>query len=135
VRHDTEELVARDVMTRKFVSVEPTDTMGETAEKLAAEDTGSALVVESGELVGIITSRDVVRSLAARAHPSDARVREFMSAAPATAAPDTPAIELARLMVSRGFHHVPVVDRGRPVGCVGMRAVGSLLGGKLGPGW
>ena len=129
-----EELVAADVMSRDFVTVEPMDTIGETAEKLVRRDLGSALVVESGELVGILTSRDIVRSLAARAHPSDARVREFMSEAPATAAPDTPADELARTMVTGGYHHLPVVVNGRPVGCVGMRAVGAMLG-KLGPGW
>jgi CBS domain-containing protein len=130
----TDVLVAADVMTRDFVTAEPMDTIGETAEKLASHDLGSALVVEGGELVGIITSRDVVRSLAVRAHPSDARVREFMSETPATAAPDTPVDELAHTMVEGGFHHLPVVEHGRPVGVVGFRSVGPALG-KLGPGW
>lgn len=134
MQHDTDVLVAADVMTRDFVVVEPMDTIGEAAEKLARHDLGSALVVDSGVLVGIVTSRDIVRSLAARAHPSDARVREFMSETLVTAAPDTPVDELARTMVEGSFHHLPVVEDGRPVGCVGFRSVGTALG-KLGPGW
>ena len=130
----TDELVAADVMSRQFLTAEPPDTIGETAEKLAAHDAGSVLVVESGELVGILTSRDVVRAIAARVHPSEARVREFMTARPVTSAPDAPVDEVARAMISGGFHHLPVIEHGRPIGVVGLRAVSGVLG-ELGPGW
>jgi CBS domain-containing protein len=100
---------------------------------MAEADTGSALVAESGRLIGIVTSRDVLRAIAARAHPSDARVREWMTAEPVTASPDMPALEAAHAMLAGGFHHLPVVQDGRPVGVVGLRAVGFP---KLGvPGW
>jgi hypothetical protein len=40
-------------MARAFVSVAPEDTLGEAAEKLAAADAGSALVLDFGRLCGI----------------------------------------------------------------------------------
>jgi CBS domain-containing protein len=130
----TGELCAGDLMSRTFVSAAPEDTLGELAEHLAAADAGSALVVEFGRLTGILTSRDIVRAVAGRVHPSEARVREWMSAAPATADPDLPAEEAARLMLEGGFHHLPVTADERPVGVVGLRSVVNALRRGF-PGW
>ena len=123
----TDELCAGDVMSRHFLSAAPEDTLGELAERLAEADAGSALVVEYGRLTGILTSRDVVRAVAGRVHPSDARIRDWMSAAPVTAAAELPADEAARLMLDGGFHHLPVTEEDRPVGVVGLRAVAGAL--------
>jgi CBS domain-containing protein len=130
----TDEVHACEVMSRTFVAVAPEDTVGEVAERLAAANTGSALVVEFGRLTGIFTSRDVLRAVAARVHPSEARIREWMSRAPVTGSPDLPAEEAARLMLNGGFHHLPVTEGGRPVGVVGLRAVTGALRSGL-PGW
>jgi CBS domain-containing protein len=113
-------------MTTEFVTAEPWDTLGETAEKMAQSDYGSALVVDAGHVVGILTSRDLVRALAGRTHSSEARVRDWMTANPRVVRPDTAAEEAALIMVEQGCHHLPVVDEGsRPVGLVGMRSVVS----------
>jgi CBS domain-containing protein len=130
----TDELCAGDLMSRTFVSAAPEDTLGELAEHLAAADAGSALVVEFGRLTGILTSRDIVRAVAGRVHPSEARVREWMSAAPATADPDLPVEEAARLMLESGFHHLPVTENERPIGVVGLRSVVNALRRGF-PGW
>ena len=129
----TNELTAADVMARRFVTAEPEDTLGELAEHLAAADAGSALVVEYGRLTGILTSRDIVRAVAGRVHPSEGRVREWMSAAPTAASPDLPIDEAARLMVNGGFHHLPVTEDERPIGVVGLRSVVGAL--RHGSGW
>lgn len=114
------------VMTTRFVTAEPWDTLGETAEKLARSDYGSAIVVDAGRVVGILTSRDLVRALAGRTHSSEARVREWMTSDPRVVRTDTPAEEAALIMVEQGCHHLPVVDEHEhPVGLVGMRAVVS----------
>jgi CBS domain-containing protein len=123
----TEELCAGEVMTRSFLAVAPEDTLGEVAERMAAADVGSALVGEYGRLTGILTSRDVLRAIAARVHPSEGRVREWMTAEPVTASRDMPAYDAAHAMLAGGFHHLPVVDDERPIGVIGLRSViGSL---------
>ena len=134
VMNVADELCAAEVMTHSFLTVGPEDTLGEVAERMAEADTGSAVVVEYGRLVGIVTSRDVLRAIAARAHPSEARVREWMTAEPVTASPDMPVDEAAHTMLAGGFHHLPVIQDERPVGVVGLRAVLGVP--KLGlPGW
>ena len=111
------------VTVRSFIAAAPEDTLGETAEKMAARDTESALVVDMGRLIGIFTSRDLLRAIADRAHPSEARIRDWMTAEPVTATEETTFAEARRLMVEHGIHHLPVVAGAIPVGIVGLRAV------------
>jgi CBS domain-containing protein len=126
----TDDLCAGEVMTRSFLAVAPEDTLGEVAERMVAADAGSALVAEYGRLTGILTSRDVLRAIAARVHPSEGRMREWMTAEPVTAFRDMPGYDAAHAMLAGGFHHLPVVEDERPIGVVGLRSViGSL---KLG---
>ena len=40
------------------------------------------MVVEHGRLIGILTSRDLLRAFAARVQPSEARIRDWMTAEP-----------------------------------------------------
>jgi CBS domain-containing protein len=92
---------------------------------MTEKETGSALVLDYGRLVGILTSRDILRAVAGRTHSSEARVREWMSADPRVALPDTPIEEAALMMVEQGCHHLPVLEGNRPIGLIGMRAVVS----------
>jgi CBS domain-containing protein len=84
-------------------------------------DLGSALVADYGRLIGILTSRDLLRAFAGRVHPSEARVREWMTAEPVTVSAATPIEAAVTLMTEYGFHHLPVVEDERPVGMLGLR--------------
>jgi CBS domain-containing protein len=94
---------------------------------MQVRDAGSALVTEGGRLIGIFTSRDLVRAFAARIHSSEARVREWMTAEPISAPLDTSLTTALRLMTDHAFHHLPVVVNERPVGVVGMRDVAGRI--------
>jgi sulfide:quinone oxidoreductase len=124
-----------DVMRTDPLVVAPEDTLGEVAERLRERDVGSALVADFGRLVGILTSRDLLRAFAGRAHPSEARVREWMTAEPVTVGPEASLEEAQLLMSEYGFHHLPVVGREeQPVGMVGLRDVagpGASLGARV----
>lgn len=117
------ERVVEDVMAADPLVVAPEDTLGEIAERLRERDAGSALVCDYGRLVGILTSRDLLRAYSERVHPSEGRARAWMTAEPRTVPVGT-SIEEAQLVMSEyGFHHLPVVDDdGRPLGVVGLRA-------------
>jgi CBS domain-containing protein len=110
-------------MRSEYVTVAPEDTLGEAAQKMVDLNTGSAVVQDFGRLIGILTERDMLKAMAGRVHTSDARVREWMTADPLTATPDTPAEEAARTMLERGFRHLPVVEAGAVVGVVSLRRV------------
>jgi CBS domain-containing protein len=77
-------------MSRDPLVVAPEDTLGEVAEKMRAGELGSALVADHGRLIGILTSRDLLRAFAGRVHPSEARVRKWMTAEPVAVSAETP---------------------------------------------
>ena len=110
-------------MTRDLVTVAPEDTIGEAAQKMVDRGIGSAVVSDFGRLIGILTERDLLQAVAARTHSSEARVREWMTADPVTARPDTQAAEAAEIMLEKGFRHLPVVEGERAVGIVSVRDV------------
>ena len=110
-----------DVMTGEIVAVAPEDTLGEAAERMAEQGVGSAVVLDSGRLIGILTERDLLKAVAGRVHTSEARVREWMTADPITASEADSADEAIRTMLDNGFRHLPVVAAGRTVGVVSLR--------------
>ena len=112
-----------DVMARAVVSVAPEDTLGEAAQKMVDEGVGSAVVLEHGRLIGILTERDLLKAAAGRVHSSEARVREWMTEEPITALSETSVEDAVRTMLEHGFRHLPVVEEGRTVGVVSLREV------------
>ena len=116
--------------------VAPEDTLGEVAERMRDRDTGSAAVADYGRLIGILTSRDLLRAFAARVHPGEARVREWMTSEPLAIQVSTSIEGAVTLMNTYGIHHLPVVDDERPVGMLGYRqAVGRMRARAIGLGF
>jgi CBS domain-containing protein len=112
-----------EIMTSDVLSVEPSDTIGETAQKMVERGVSSAVVSDYGTLIGIVTERDLTRAVAGRVHSSEARVREWMTADPLTLSSSATPDEAAKIMLDNGFRHVPIVDDGRAVGIVSIRDV------------
>ena len=113
----------RELMTSDVLSVDPSDTIGETAQQMVERRVSSAVVSDYGNLIGIVTERDLTRAVAGRVHSSEARVREWMTADPLTLTPDAAPADAAKIMLDNGFRHVPIVEDGRAVGIVSIRDV------------
>lgn len=119
-----------EVMSSDLLVVSPEDILGEVAQSMRDRDAGSAAVALYGQLIGILTSRDLLRAFAARVQPSRARVREWMTAEP-IAVPASTRVELAlNLMNEHGVHQLPVVDGMRPVGMIGLRQAARQARGR-----
>jgi CBS domain-containing protein len=85
------------------------------------QQTGSLLVMDGDELVGIITERDVMKAVAQQKDVDTTPVSDVMTRDVLTIAPDTTAHEAARHMASRWIRHLPIVEGGRVVGIVSQR--------------
>jgi CBS domain-containing protein len=110
------------VMTRDVLTVEPSDTIGEAAEKMTASDVGAVVVLEHmARIVGIVTERDLLRAVASRARAAEARVRQWMTSDVMTIGPDTTVEEAAKIMFDNNFRHLPVVKDDRLLGIVSLR--------------
>ncbi len=113
----------RELMTSDVLSVDPSDTIGETAQQMVERGVSSAVVSDYGNLIGIVTERDLTRAVAGRVHSSEARVREWMTADPLTLTPDAAPADAAKIMLDNGFRHLPIVDGERAIGIISIRAV------------
>jgi sulfide:quinone oxidoreductase len=123
-----------EAMSSDPLVVAPEDTLAEVAELMRARDLGSALVADYGRLVGMITSRDLLRACAGRVHPSEGRVREWMTAEPVAISAATPIEAAMTVMTQYGLHHLPVVEDERPLGLLGLRQAAGQARARAGIG-
>ena len=78
---------------------------------MAELDIGSVVVMEYGELVGMLTFREVINRLHDNAgNIGDISVRKVMDDAPLTVTPETEVMEVRRLMLERHARYLPVLD-------------------------
>ena len=110
-----------ELMTREVLTVEPSDTIGEAAEKMIEHGVGAVVVSDFGSIIGILTERDILRAVAHRTHSAEARVRQWMTPDVVTVPSSMEADEAAKMMFEHNFRHLPVVDEGRSVGIVSLR--------------
>lgn len=103
----------------------PAATIAELIGLLAQYNVGALPVVDGGELVGIVSERDVVRELHERGHDLlSVTVGEIMSADVVTCSPRDGAADLARVMTDRRIRHLPVCDE---KGLIGIVSIGDLV--------
>ena len=117
-------------MAGDVLVVSPEALLGDVAASMRNRDTGSAVVAVDGQLVGILTSRDLLRAFAARVRPSHRLVRDWMTAEPVTVAPSTCVEAAVSLMIEHGVHQLPVVEGRRPVGMLGFRQAARQARGR-----
>jgi CBS domain-containing protein len=119
-----------EVMTEAAVTDRPDDSLEQAARKMWEQQTGSLLVLEGQELLGIITERDLLKAVAAGT-PLDTPVSEVMSKDLITVAPTTSLREAAAVMSEKWIRHLPVLEAGKLVGIVSQRDLAGVLAGAL----
>ena len=82
---------------------------------------GSAVVMQGSFLAGILTERDVLRSVACGEDPSASVVSRLDDGRPSIGQPDTSVEDAAEIMFRSGFRHLPVVDGRAVCGVVSLR--------------
>lgn len=112
--------------------VSPRDTVRQAARLMRDKKIAAVLVMEGDRLTGIVTERDMtVRVVAAGLDADETPVREIMTADPDTLAPGDTASDAIRMMRSRNYRHLPVVDDDQVVGMVSVRDLYAVYNGEL----
>jgi CBS domain-containing protein len=105
---------------RAVTTAQPTVTLLEVANKLAAKRIGAIVVVGArGEVAGIISERDIIRALAEAGPECLTRpVKETMTRQVVTCQETDTLEELMAMMTARRFRHLPVVTDGSLAGII-----------------
>jgi CBS domain-containing protein len=111
----------RDVMTSNVVTATPETTLEEISNMMKTEDTGAIPVVDEGELIGIVTDRDIViRCVAEGRDPSEVSAEEILSEEVEVVDRETDVAEALNIMGRRQVRRLPVVEKGELVGMVSL---------------
>ena len=113
----TERTVIQSITQRHLISLAPVATIYKAACVMTQANCGSVLVIDSnGELVGILTERDLMtRVLAKNVDPQKTLVQDIMTRGPYCVPPETKVTDAVLIMIERGFRHLPIVSADRKI--------------------
>ncbi|MFM7659861.1 MAG: cyclic nucleotide-binding/CBS domain-containing protein, partial [Betaproteobacteria bacterium] len=104
-------IVSKSIASRHFAKLLPTATVWEAAGVMTRAVCSSVLILDaSGEMLGILTERDLVTRVVAKGvDPKITPVSEVMTRSPQVIRPHTTVSQAVLIMIERGFRHLPVV--------------------------
>ena len=118
----------REIMSKDIEVVDRNDNLRTVEERMATKQLRHLPVLEQGEVVGLVTQRDLFKAAmssamgygekAQRAYLQSVRVKEIMTYPVVTVSPDTSVAAAAEMMVNTGIGCLPVVDDHQLIGIV-----------------
>jgi CBS domain-containing protein len=100
-------------------SIAPQGRLADAVDLMVSNDIGSLVVMEDGAMTGMLTFREVLRSL--REHGGnlgDALVAEAMNRAPITATTADSVDQARAVMTQNHVRYLPIVEDGRLLGVI-----------------
>ena len=92
---------------------------------MAEANIGALVVVEQGQVVGIVSERDCARKVILPARSAaDTQVHQIMSAPVLVVQPDRTSEECMALMTENRLRHLPVMDGSK---LIGMVSIGDMV--------
>ena len=110
---------------RAVYTMAPTASAHEAVRLMIEKNIGALVVVESGQVVGLVSERDYTRKLVLMARSSqETLLRDIMSSPVMYVHPDQTSDQCMALMTENRLRHLPVMDGGRLIGLI---SIGDLV--------
>ncbi len=114
----------RDVLEgkalRQLITIEPTATLAEASRLMAVWNVGALLVAEDGQLIGLISERELVRALAVGAPVTSVKVQDLMAREVRAVAADSTPDECMVMMSQLRLRYVTVMDDDSVLGVISL---------------
>lgn len=121
----------RDILRVKggtLYTVAPDETLARAVETMAQYDIGSLAVMEHGELVGMLTFREVIDTIARNGGSvGTVTVRSIMDDHPMTCTPETELEQVRPMMLERHTRYMPVMDNRMLMGVISFYDVAKAV--------
>jgi len=109
-------------------TVSPDQPLAHSVQTMAENDIGSLVVMERGELVGMLTFREVIKSVVGNGGTVGATlVRSVMDDHPLTCTPETEIDEVRRMMLGRHARYMPVLTQRTLMGVISFYDVAKAV--------
>ena len=109
-------------------TVTPDQPLADAVAVMAERDIGSLVVMEHGDLVGMLTFREVIKAIMKNGGSVGATVvRSVMDDHPLTCTPETEVDELRRMMLQRHSRYLPVMNQKMLMGVISFHDVAKAV--------
>ncbi len=109
-------------------TVTPDEALASAAEIMADKDIGSLVVMDHGDLVGMLTFREVIQQAVKNGGSiGTTQVRTAMDDAPLTCTMETDMDEVRRMMLDRHARYMPVMDKKMLMGVISFYDVAKAV--------
>ena len=109
-------------------TVTPEEPLADALRTMAEQDIGSLVVMNHGDLVGMLTFREVIQAVVRNGGTvGDTAVRSVMDDFPLTCTPDTELDEVRRMMLQRHARYMPVLDQRTLMGVISFYDVAKAV--------
>ena len=109
-------------------TVNPDQPLADAVRDMAEMDIGSLVVMEHGDLVGMLTFREVITAVVKNGGSvGETIVRTAMDDAPVTCTPETEMDEVRRMMLQRHTRYMPVLDQRTLMGVISFYDVAKAV--------
>jgi CBS domain-containing protein len=109
-------------------TVQPEQALSEAATTMAEHDIGSLVVMEHGDLVGMLTFREVIQAVVRNGGTVGSLVvRSVMDDHPLTCTPETEIDEVRRMMLNRHARYMPVLSQKTLMGVISFYDVAKAV--------
>lgn len=109
-------------------SAQPEQVLFDAVRLMSGHDIGSLVVLEQGQLVGMLTFREVIQVLVREGGSlGRSSVRSAMVKDPLVCGPDTDLDEVRRMMLERHARYMPVLEGGQILGVISFYDVAKTV--------
>ena len=109
-------------------TVSPEDPLADAVNAMAERDIGSLVVMDHGNLIGMLTFREVILAIVKNGGSvGNTAVRSVMDDAPLTCTPDTEIDEVRRMMLGRHARYMPVITERTLMGVISFYDVAKAV--------
>lgn len=120
-----------EVMTHALATCSPDESVAQVAAIMRDRDIGDVLVVEDGNLRGIVTDRDLaLQALTGRDDPLQTPIHKFMSTEVVTGKATWSLEQVAKVMAKHQIRRLPIIQDGELVGIISLGDVAQGEGRK-----
>ena len=123
-----DKITVKEIMTKDVVAVAPTDRLVHARRQMMDANVGRLPVIDDDELVGMITSKDLMRAFIdfrknvpekyQKTQIKEVVVEDIMSSNPSYVSKEMSISEVSKIMMETGYNGLPVVEEGKVVGII-----------------
>ena len=123
-----EKICTKEIMTKDIISVSPSERLVHARRVSIDNKVGRLPVMDDEELVGMITSKDLMRAFIdfrksvpekyQKSQIKEVLIEDIMSTNPCVVSKDTPICEVSKIMMETGYNGLPVVENDKVIGII-----------------